>query len=399
MRFSPRSLALSILAALVAGTSGALAGVLLEPTDAPEWKVSEWLNSDGSRLKAHRGKLVLIDFFQMWCPGSTEFSLPLFEEWAETYGTRDDVVVVSIHTVFEEHEAQTPELLRQFLEEYGITHPVGIDAYKEPGDKVPITMDRFETGGTPHVVIVDKAGRLRFSHFGVFDRKPVERFIERILEEEEDPFDMTSTKATQDKKKRRRRDPASRRAGGRPTPRAAEPEPPPPPEPAVEADPSGDPAEQSGSDPHDEQEGAPDDGEEPEEAEEPDASLSGSYKLRFEMLAKSCGDPTRPIEVITQIRVTGDRLEAQFSRPFLGVRHVTANYDPGSGSFDVDAEQEAQETGGVNVQLSLQVSGRFVSIENPPELEFDYYLDEVSEDGTTDCTYEGRGGGPRFRGR
>jgi thiol-disulfide isomerase/thioredoxin len=395
MRFSPRILALSALVSALAGTTGGSAGVLLEPTDAPEWKVSEWLNSDGGRLRAHRGKLVLIDFFQMWCPGSIEFSLPLFEEWAETYGTRDDVVVVSIHTVFEEHETQTPEQLRQFVEQNGITHPVGIDAYAQPGDEFPITMDRYETGGTPHVAIVDKAGRLRFSHFGVFDPKPVERFIDRILEEEEDPFDMTSTTATQDKKKKRkaRRDSAeSRRAPGRPTSRAAEPEPP-----------QREPADDPETDPEDEQgdgpEGGPDDQEEPAEAEEPDASLSGSYKIQFEMLSKSCGDPTRPIQVITQISVSGDRLEAQFSRPFLGLRRVTADFDPGSGSFEANVEQQAKEKGGEAVELSLQVSGRFVSIENPPELEFDYYLDEVSEDGTSDCTFEGRGSGPRFRGR
>ena len=36
---------------------------------APEFDVSEWLNSPGLKLADLRGKVVVIDFFQLWCPG------------------------------------------------------------------------------------------------------------------------------------------------------------------------------------------------------------------------------------------------------------------------------------------------------------------------------------------
>jgi thiol-disulfide isomerase/thioredoxin len=367
MQFSSRICALSLTAILLAGISGSSAGVLLEPIDAPQWKIDEWINGDPGRLADHRGKIVLIDFFQMWCPGSNEFSLPLFEDWAEMYSDRDDVVVVSIHTVFEEHDAQTPEQLRWFVKSMGIKHPVGIDAYDRTDAVVPITMDRFQTGGTPHIAIVDKEGKLRFSHFGRFDRKPVEHFIERILEEDK-KLNIKSTP---------RRKPKTKRAS--PDRSAREEAPPTGPEPI-----DGPESEEEGDD---------------EPPEEPDKELTGSYKLRFEQLSKTCGKPLRPIEVITQIEVHEDRIKASFSRPFLGIRRLTAEFDAGSGHFEADLEQQAKEKGDVEVELSLQLSGRFVSIAEPPELEFDYYLDERSEDGTFDCTIEGRGGGPRFRSR
>ncbi len=156
-------------------------GILATPIPAPEWKVSKWIHGNPGTLADQRGREVLIDFFQLWCPGCNRFSIPLFQRWNELYGDRDDVVIVSIHTVFEGHASQTPERLRDFVEEKGISHPVGIDAYADPGDTNPLTMRRFATGGTPHVAIVDQSGQLRFSHFGSFDPASIEAFINELL--------------------------------------------------------------------------------------------------------------------------------------------------------------------------------------------------------------------------
>ena len=109
--------------------------------------------------------------------------MPLFNRWHERYGQRDDVLVVSIHTVFEGHDYQSPERLREFVETWGIEHPVGIDTYAAEGGEVPETMRRYRTGGTPHVVIVDKWGRQRFRHLGGFDEQAVEAFIDELLDE------------------------------------------------------------------------------------------------------------------------------------------------------------------------------------------------------------------------
>jgi thiol-disulfide isomerase/thioredoxin len=157
------------------------------PTAAPEWQVREWINGDPGRLADQRGKVVLIEFFQLWCPGCKRFSLPLFERWHERYGQREDVLVVSIHTVFEGHDHQSPERLREFVESWGIARPVGIDRYAEVGDEVPMTMRSYHTGGTPHVAIVDKRGRLRFRQLGRFDEREVEEFIDRLLDEPAPP--------------------------------------------------------------------------------------------------------------------------------------------------------------------------------------------------------------------
>jgi hypothetical protein len=170
-------------ACVIAFATTCQAGVILEDRPAPEWAVSEWINGDPGRLEDHLGRVVLIEFFQLWCPVSNSFAIPLFRRWDELYGDRDDVLIVSIHSVFEGQDVQTPERLRQFVHDRGIRHPVGIDAFTRQDPLTPITMSRFGAEGTPQVVIVDKNGKVRFSHFGVFRPEVVESFIDRLLKE------------------------------------------------------------------------------------------------------------------------------------------------------------------------------------------------------------------------
>ncbi|ANM32417.1 hypothetical protein ABI59_21570 [Acidobacteria bacterium Mor1] len=145
--------------------------------------MSEWLNGDPGSLEDNRGRVVLIEFFQLWCPGCTRFSRPLFRRWDRLYGERDDIRLVSIHSVFEGHGHQTVTRLRDYLADHQLTHSVGIDAYGPDDDETPLTMKRYRTRGTPQVVIVDKQGRLRWTRFGGFDPAAAERVIDQLLAE------------------------------------------------------------------------------------------------------------------------------------------------------------------------------------------------------------------------
>lgn len=185
MRAARRNRLTVVVAAVaiaVAAVAPAGAGVLIEPRDAPEWQVSEWVNGDPGPLDRLKGQVVVILFFQLWCPESNDFGVPLFNRWNELWGDQPRVTIVGIHSVFEGHEEQTPAALKRFVEEWGIEYPVGIDAYL-PGDDIPITMRRFEAQGTPQVVIVDSEGKIRFSHFGRFDPDIVESWVERLIED------------------------------------------------------------------------------------------------------------------------------------------------------------------------------------------------------------------------
>ena len=155
----------------------------VESTKAPEWIIAEWLNGSGTSLHDLKGTVVVVEFFQLWCPGCNAFSIPLMQQWGQTFHheiATSNLKLVSIHTVFEGHEYQTPERLRSFIKEKGIHHLIGID-YHEPGAYIPETMKRYNTMGTPEIAIIDQDGIIRMQRFGRFDVSHAEQLIRRLL--------------------------------------------------------------------------------------------------------------------------------------------------------------------------------------------------------------------------
>ncbi|MGD9597036.1 MAG: redoxin domain-containing protein [Steroidobacteraceae bacterium] len=132
---------------------------------APELQTQQWFNTAGAvTIAALRGKVIVIEAFQMLCPGCVSHGLPQAARIHDTFDSAD-VVVLGLHTVFEHHAAMTPVALEAFLHEYRIRFPVGVDA---PGDGtgLPRTMAAYRMQGTPTLLLIDRAGRLRAQHFG-----------------------------------------------------------------------------------------------------------------------------------------------------------------------------------------------------------------------------------------
>lgn len=151
---------------------------------APELEVSEWLNtSQPLSLAALRGQVVVIEAFQMLCPGCVAHGLPQVQRVQRAFG--GDLVVLGLHTVFEHHAAMTPTALEAFLHEYRVTFPVGVDA---PGEgPVPITMQRYSLRGTPSLLLIDRSGRLRANVFGAIDDLSLGAALARLIDEPAPP--------------------------------------------------------------------------------------------------------------------------------------------------------------------------------------------------------------------
>ena len=148
---------------------------------APELDVQEWLNVESApTLAAMRGRVVVLEAFQMLCPGCVHHGLPQAQRVAGLFRSQD-VQVLGIHTVFEHHEAQgTRAALAAFLHENRIEFPVAID---RPTGRIPATMAAYEMQGTPTLVLVDAAGRRRAQHFGPVEDLQLGAELGRLLAE------------------------------------------------------------------------------------------------------------------------------------------------------------------------------------------------------------------------
>ncbi len=197
---------------------------------APELKVSEWVQGGPISLKDYQGKVVVVEVFQVNCPGCFIYGIP---EAIDTYQKykNNGVVVLGLATAFEDFDKNTLENLKLLLQEgkvigetlttlsyqnkllnegklsYNIPFPVGMDmllkerlpiegkrimefvnanvldfelyhqkdkdqiisrvkSYLETKPYSPVTFEEYSLKGTPSTIFIDKKGILRESDFG-----------------------------------------------------------------------------------------------------------------------------------------------------------------------------------------------------------------------------------------
>ncbi|MFY7761019.1 TlpA disulfide reductase family protein [Aquidulcibacter sp.] len=133
---------------------------------AKPWQISHWLNTRNPiTQESLLGKVVLLDVFQMLCPGCVSHALPQAMRVAQAFNPAD-IAVIGLHSVFENHNAQgSKETLAAFLHEYKIDFPVGIDSPDASG-RLPQTMASYGLQGTPTTILIDRRGNLRKQKFG-----------------------------------------------------------------------------------------------------------------------------------------------------------------------------------------------------------------------------------------
>ncbi|MHC4404486.1 MAG: TlpA family protein disulfide reductase [Planctomycetota bacterium] len=108
-------------------------------------------------LEKHRGNdVVILDFWATWCP-PCRAGLPAVAATAEKFQDRN--VVFYAVNLTDDDRGETPEKVRAFLDEMGLSIQVAMDN----GAKVAST---FNVAGIPQTVIVGKDGTVQVVHVG-----------------------------------------------------------------------------------------------------------------------------------------------------------------------------------------------------------------------------------------
>tara|TARA_B100000780_G_scaffold158882_1_gene111081 strand:+ start:1991 stop:2548 length:558 start_codon:yes stop_codon:yes gene_type:complete len=139
----------------------------MDQNDAFSWalelQISEWINSDSFiSSDGLRGRVVVMEAFQMLCPCCAAHGLPQVQRIFEMLSP-EGVAVLGLHTVFEHQATMTPVSLKAFAFEYKLRVPIGID---EPGlGHLPKTRQSYGLFGTSSLVATDAMWRLRGNYF------------------------------------------------------------------------------------------------------------------------------------------------------------------------------------------------------------------------------------------
>jgi peroxiredoxin len=140
---------------------------------APALAVQEWIRGEPMTLDGLKGKVVLLDLFQIICPGCVR-ARPDINRLYKTYRDKG-LEAVGVAVAFEHHTAQTSTMIRDYVKQEDFSYPVAMDR-----DLIK-TFRRYRAKGTPFAVLIDRTGAVRYLDF--FDVDRIEPLVRQLLDE------------------------------------------------------------------------------------------------------------------------------------------------------------------------------------------------------------------------
>lgn len=135
--------------------------------------IAEWAAGKGVTLSELKGKVVLLDFFQIADPG-TDISRPAIAALLHKHASAG-LEAVGIAIAFDEQDKQTPSMIKTYVSDHEYIYPVGIDK------DMTSTFLAYTGMGSPWTAILDRNGNLAYLDF--FEEERITAKIEALLSE------------------------------------------------------------------------------------------------------------------------------------------------------------------------------------------------------------------------
>jgi thiol-disulfide isomerase/thioredoxin len=140
---------------------------------APELAPGTWINSDPLTIKGLRGRVVLVDFWTFACYNCRN-TLPYVKEWNARYRDKG-LTIIGVHSP-ELDEERVLENVKRETAALGIRYPVVTDNDYS-------TWRAYGVEAWPTFFLVDKQGRIRWSHVGEGKYEEAEKIIRALIAE------------------------------------------------------------------------------------------------------------------------------------------------------------------------------------------------------------------------
>ncbi|MGB7923658.1 MAG: TlpA disulfide reductase family protein [Pyrinomonadaceae bacterium] len=148
--------------------------------EAPEIAVREWIEGEPATLADLRGRVVLLEFWATWCKPCQEM-FPKLRRLDEEYRGRGlEVVALTRHYLASRDTAQSLdeelELMRNVIGQHDLKFRVGVAEDER-------TQELYGATGLPTLALVDRAGVVRYAHFGGGEDERFKSILTRCLDE------------------------------------------------------------------------------------------------------------------------------------------------------------------------------------------------------------------------
>ena len=132
-----------------------------------------WLNSEPLTDAGLRGRVVLVDFWTYSCVNCLR-TLPHLKAWDAAY-RRAGLAIVGVHSPEFAFE-RVPANVGDAVQDLGLRYPVGLD-----NDFA--TWNAYANRYWPAKYLIDRTGRIRYTHFGEGEYETTEEKIRQLLGE------------------------------------------------------------------------------------------------------------------------------------------------------------------------------------------------------------------------
>lgn len=137
-----------------AGAAKSRPKALATGTIAPEWAIAEWTDGATRKLADYRGKVVVLDFWGVWC-GPCVRSIPAMKQLHERYKDQD-VVFIGIHTA-----GTDMSLVKRLIDQQEWQTITGLDTGEDIASGASV--GAFAVNGFPTVMVIDREGKIAFN--------------------------------------------------------------------------------------------------------------------------------------------------------------------------------------------------------------------------------------------
>ncbi|MFP4252308.1 MAG: TlpA family protein disulfide reductase [Guyparkeria sp.] len=139
----------------------------VEPQEAPDFELTD-LEGNPQRLDPDFDGVQIVNFWATWCPACVE-EIPSMERLASRYPDRLKIYAIAFK--------QSPEHLREFMQDFDVSFPVPVD----PDGEVAAKYDAF---AFPSSFLVAADGRIHYSvNAGIiWDTEEVDAIVREMLE-------------------------------------------------------------------------------------------------------------------------------------------------------------------------------------------------------------------------
>jgi thiol-disulfide isomerase/thioredoxin len=160
--------------------------------DATPLEVEAWVNGTPLTESDLKGKVVLLDFWAVWC-GPCIATFPHLREWQEKYADKGLVIVglTRYYNFTWDDQAGRPmraqgeekvapekerEMLVKFAEHHNLHHRFALQ-------KDTVLSEYYAVSGIPHVVVIDREGKVRLIRVGSGDQnaQDIQNMLEKLL--------------------------------------------------------------------------------------------------------------------------------------------------------------------------------------------------------------------------